>query len=572
MKKLILGVLATMMLAIPTETHAQGFLKKLKQKAEKAMNNVVGMDEEPQAEIVVNEENAGKQPTATDRVPKLRQTSFVWDGQVAPSKASTVQQLLNELPALPTVEQIASPDDAVRQAYYNRLSSISMRVEELDEQWTCSDEEMLALRDKLYKDLADTWGISHADMKRLEDPNCPETEKARIEEKIKQSVLGGLSEERIANMVPKDYESKMNKNQARLDAIEKEMTALEKKEKKGTLTDADRLRMQELGQEAMAIQQDMMSGVDMEAINMLGNIGKKEQALAEKWNPNATRMEQRLKAYSDKAAALHNSEAGIVQDCNEIAEDYEDELRNIYEQIYSETDVDKIHALYDKADAMMKNYRTRAAKIWLKSLNVRLENTKKLMPEAVEIYSEMVNEGLLPECVLRRPQLNVVTQCEDILHEAYADFPQPEALPYQMEAMGLLNDGERILYSECGFAAGFNGGGNLFDDFNRNSQILVYNEKEAAYYKLEAGNRTKLSGDGPFNFFKKIVNVDDAYGNIPLRKGDRVATFSKGRILILHDGTMVNPVAMRRYDDRLEFIVHDVVNDKEDFYQCVYKL
>jgi len=31
-------------------------------------------------------------------------------------------------------------------------------------------------------------------------------------------------------------------------------------------------------------------------------------------------------------------------------------------------------------------------------------------------------------------------------------------------------------------------------------------------------------------------------------------------------------VAFRRYDDRLEFIVHDVVNDKEDFFMCVYKL
>ena len=68
------------------------------------------------------------------------------------------------------------------------------------------------------------------------------------------------------------------------------------------------------------------------------------------------------------------------------------------------------------------------------------------------------------------------------------------------------------------------------------------------------------------------MKVNYEYGEIPLRKGNRVATFSTGRTLTLHDGTMVYPVAFRRHADRLEFIVHDVVNDKEDFYMCVYKL
>lgn len=574
MKTRIVGILAAvlMLAAAPADTHAQGFLKKLKQKAEQAVNKVVGIEEEPPTETVVNEENAGSKPTATDRVPKLRQPSFVWDGQVSPSTASTVQQLLNELPALPSVEQIVNPDDAQRQAYYNRLASISMRVEELDEQWTCSDEEMLALRDQLYKDLAETWGISVEDMKRLEDPNCSEADRARIEEKIKQSVLGGLSEERIANMVPQDFESKSKKYEARLDEIEKEMTALEKKEKKGTLTDTDRARMQELSQEAIAIQQDMMSGVDMEALTMLGNIGQKEQALTQKYSVATMRMEQRLKEFSDKAAALQKSDGKIVMDCNEIAADYEEKLRSLYDQVYRSNSVDTIHALYDQADELMKNYRTRAAKIWLKSLSVRLEQTKKLMPEAAEIYGELVKEGLLPECALRRPQLNVVTSCEDILDEAYADFPQPDVLPYHMEAMGILKAEERVLYPESGFVGGFGGSGNLFDDFKNGSRILVYNEKEQAYYKLEGGSRTKLAGEGPHNFFDAKQKVNYTYGEIPLRKGNRKATFSTGRTLTLHDGTMVYPVAFRRYDDRLEFIVLDRVNDKEDFFMCVYKL
>lgn len=573
MKQKALGIIITaLVLAIPADTCAQGFLKKLKQKAESAVNKVVGLEEEePEPEVVVDEENVGSKPTANDRVPKLRQTTFVWDGQVSPSTANTVQQLLDELPALPTVEQIVSPNDAERQAYYNRLSAISMRVNELDEQWTCSDDEMEGLRNQLYNDLAETYGISVEDMKKLEDPNCSEAEKARIEEKIKQSILGGFDPSSMQAM-GNNMQAKMDKHEARMDEIEKEMTALEKKEKKGTLTDADRARMQQLGQEAQAIQQDIMSGVDMSSLQSLMNISKKQEALTQKYSFSNARMDQRLKAYSDKAAALQKSEEGIVQSCDEIADDYESKLRGLYEQIYNEDDVDKIHALYDQADELMKNYRTRAAKIWLKSLNTRLANTKKLLPEAVAIYGDMVKDGLLPECALRRPQLNVVTACEDILDEAYADFPQPDVLPYHMEAMNILKEEERVYYPESGFVGGFGGSGNLFDDFVNGSKVLVYNQKEEAYYCLEGGNRTRLDGEGPHNLIDAKVKVNYEYGDIPLRKGERVATFSTGRTLTLHDGTMVFPVAFRRHADRLEFIVHDVVNGKEDFYKCTYKL
>ncbi|MBQ2856840.1 MAG: hypothetical protein IJE78_06915, partial [Bacteroidaceae bacterium] len=66
MKQKTLGILAAvlMLAAAPADPPAHGFLKKLKQKAEKAVNKVVGIEEEPQAETVINEENAGKQPTA----------------------------------------------------------------------------------------------------------------------------------------------------------------------------------------------------------------------------------------------------------------------------------------------------------------------------------------------------------------------------------------------------------------------------------------------------------------------------------------------------------------------------
>ena len=62
MKQKTLGILAAvlMLAAAPADTHAQGFLKKLKQKAEKAVNKVVGIEEEPQAETVINKKPRGQ--------------------------------------------------------------------------------------------------------------------------------------------------------------------------------------------------------------------------------------------------------------------------------------------------------------------------------------------------------------------------------------------------------------------------------------------------------------------------------------------------------------------------------
>lgn len=557
MKKIILGALAAaLMLAAPTDLQAQGFLKKLKQKAEKAVNKVAGVEEKESAEGSEEQQESKGTPTATDRIPKLRQTGFIWDGQVTPSKASTVQGLMNELPALPSVEQIANPDPAEREAYYNRLSAISMRVHELDGQWTCSDEEMLAAREQVYKDLAEVLGLTVEEMKRMDDPNVSEAEKLRLEEKMRKHLLGDMDAE--------DLERKIEKNEARLAEIEKESKPYEKKAKAGTLTEPEKKRMEELRQEMMTIMQDMMSGMD----GMM-NVASKAQELNDKYS-----MDKELKAYSDKAEALRKGEEGIVENCLQIADDYEEELKDIYGQIYREEDADKIHALYDRADGLMKNYRTRAAKIWLRSLSVRLENTKKLLPEAEKVYAALAEKGLIPACAARRPLLNVVTCCEDILNEAYADFPQPSVLPYHAEAMNILKENERVMYAESGFGGGFGGSGSsdLFGAFGSGSKILLYNDKEEAYYKLENGSRTRLSGEGPFDFFDAGAKVNNEYGEIPLRKGNRVASFNTGRVLILHDGTYVCPVAMRKYADRIEFIIHSSFNQKEDFYKCTYKL
>lgn len=549
----------------PADAEAQGFLKKMKQKAEKALNKVTGVDEEPKEESAPTNENPmASTPTATDRIPKLRQSTLVWDGEVRPSSASTVQQLLNELPPLPNLEDVVQPDETKREAYYRRLRAIELRVEELDDQWACSDEEMLAAREKIYKEMESFTGLTAAEMKRLEDPNLPEAERTRLEEKVKNHMLGGTDMDALS--------AKAQSKEERLEQIEKEMEALEKKEKKGTLTEADKQRMMELSQEAMAMHQDLMNS----GMGNLMNISKQADAISQNIVGDQAEMNRRLKALSDKITAVGKNEEGVVKSCDQIAAEYEDRLKVIYERVYRSNDVDSIHILYGQADELMKNYRTRAAKIFLHGLQVRLDNTKKLLPEAEAVYKEMADNGMIPQCATRRTPLNLVTRCVDILNEAYAAFPQPEVLPVQVESFSFLKKGERVLYGESGFAGGFSTGtgSGIIEEFIAGSHLLVFNEGDQCYYEIKNGQRRNLGKEEQgWNYYKHEKQPDEVYGDIPLRKGGRKAIYSRDGALTLHDGTTFSPVLMKRYNDRLEFIVPNFDSKSDQQYvKCTYKL
>lgn len=176
---------------IPVEVHGQSFLKKLKQK----VGNVVGTKDDT-AEI--GEEpfvgGDGDQPTRsvtpTDKLQKRRTATATWDEMIAPSRANSPEALLNELPPLPSVESIVYPEETARATYYRKIVAVDMRITELDSIHTCSDEEMIALRDKFYVELADINGITVEEMKSLEDPNLPEAEKERLIEKMKNALVG----------------------------------------------------------------------------------------------------------------------------------------------------------------------------------------------------------------------------------------------------------------------------------------------------------------------------------------------------------------------------------------------
>lgn len=558
---LIVLTAASVLIATPTDAGAQGFLKKLKQKVQKTVG--VEPKEEPAASRADNGPTA--QVSATDILPKLRQSTVVWDGEVQPSRAADARALLDELPALPSASEIANPSDVARTVYYNKLSAIDMRVNELDRQYTCSEQEMAAARENIYKELTDIWGLSVEEMKRLEDPNIPDSERQRLTDKATVHMTGGGSIEDLSN--------KAASHEERVEQLSKELEVIEAKDRKGTLTEADKKRAAEIGKEMMALNQEIMSGMSgiMETAN-------KSAAFSAK----IAKYQNRAAAYVDKVAALRKTEDGVVKNCEQIAKEYESQLEGIYTRIWAESDPVKIHALYDEADRYMKDYRTRAATIYLSGLQLRLDNAKKLMSEAEQLYADMADGALIPQCATKRATLNVVTDCADILNEAYTLFPQPDVLPAKKDKIVFLQDGEHLLLAESGFAGvGFTGGvgsngngGSVVDDFINNSRLLVYNETEHRYYEVSGGRRTKLDGDGPFDFRVKSPKPAEIYGEIPLRGGGRKAVYSRDGSLTLHDGTILYPLVVSRYSDRLEFVILDYSssNASESLVKCTYKL
>ncbi len=563
-------VMAMFLVAMPGESHAQGFLKKLKDKAEDKLMNAIGLgskeEQQPQNEVDMEEtEQAYQQPaSATDKLPKLRQSSVVWDGQVTPSTAADHRALMNELPSLPSAEEMANPTPSVREAYYNKLYSLSLRAKELDDMYTCSEEEMLAAREAMYKEMEGITGLTAEEMVMLEDDNLPASEKERLEQKMMNHVLGGADTDALTNTA--------QKLEPRMKEIEAEVDALSKKAGKGTLTEAEQARLQELNAEMMQLNMEMMG-----SMGGLMNIGAQAAQLTKKLTNN---FEKQLNSYTEKVRAIQ-IDPGSIKDCEQIAKEYEAELRGIYQQIWDEEDAEKVHELYDRADVLMKNYRTRAAQIYRQGLVTKLQNMQKLLPEAEQLYSGMAEDGMIPECSMKRAPLNVVIECIEILESAYSDFPQPEVLPYKVKTIDLgIGKNEYICNGESGYGGSFARGGignsgsggaagvAMEEDFIRNSTLLVYNSEENRYYKISNGVRTRLEGNGPFDYHVPQKRDDSAYGEIPLRGGGRKAVYDRTGTLTLHDGTYCYPIAMQRSGDWLDFIM----NDSGKFEVCSYKL
>ena len=192
MKKILMMV-AAMMLLSTTETNAQGFLNKLKQKALQAAK---GQSEEAEEAETPKVESGDASNLAiaqgSDIIPKRRTSTVTWDGVLTPSTASTAEALMNELPPLPSAEKMAKSTMEERDAYAQKIAAVVVRADQLQrEQSGCSDAEMEALRQKWEGKIQNQFGLTKAELAILNDENAPESKKKPIKDKVMAKVLGG---------------------------------------------------------------------------------------------------------------------------------------------------------------------------------------------------------------------------------------------------------------------------------------------------------------------------------------------------------------------------------------------
>lgn len=517
---------------LPTAGHSQGFMKKLKQKVE----NAVGISEstdiaEDQTQADDNHDGNSdgnkpiQRPTPSDKLQKLRTATATWDEAVTPSKASSIEALLKELPPLPSVDEMANPNAAARETYYRKIVAVTTRVRELDKQYTCSNEEMIAFRENMYASTAKKLGITEAELRALENDMTSEAEKERITQKIVSNTIGDMS------------------------SLEAMAVDIEKREAAagGELSDQDRLAI--LAEHGNAME-DL--GALMEKSSSLSSIQS---------GSGDAELDQRLAELMQKQM---EGPPNPLINYNKILGKNADIIKSLYARLCNTDDPAEIEQIYTEADELAKRARREAAVTWRKYLAEQIELNRGLYPQSMSLQADMVKAGMIPACAEKRASLNIVTICANLLDQAYRDFPEPEFSPVCKETIMKFPKSERMMRAESGYATSVDG-------FLSGSVIWTIDEENGTEYIYENGKKREMDTKGRQAIKQqqqKREDYDPPYGTWTSQSGKWTATYSLDGALTLHDGSTFYPSALKKEGNRLIW----VEVSGENVEKCVYKL
>ncbi|MBR4275494.1 MAG: hypothetical protein IKQ32_00825 [Prevotella sp.] len=533
MKKMMF-MLAALLMFSTADADAQGFLKKLKQKAQQAVLGNQATSENVEEQQVENDEPADPSNLAvaqgSDIVPKRKTATITWDGTVTPSSASSASALMAELPALPSAEKMARSTMEERDAYTQKIAAVLARVEQLlSNEKGCSDAEMEALRLKWENKIKDMFGLTKDEMAILNDENAPESKKKPIQDKVMAKIMGG------------------NVDQAEMARFEK---------------------MSEKEQEAYIRQHPEFIQKMQEMAMNAGNFAN-----------NVKQMTAALNGYESKIGKLVQDYAKAIEreenhSYDGIARKYESKLKKIYGQICDIDDATQIDNLYAEADELLYNYRFEAAKEYRASLQRKIDEAKKFAVEYTRLTRKVVDSGDLPECAIGRTDLNTVIMVGNILDEAYKELPKLESSPVCETTIYELQEGWSFAPWEC---RGYIGGVSDFRTPGGSWPLLAQNDETNEYGVLENGKFRKISEDELNSINKKADqrlkkggNMDKTppYGVYKSRSGKRMVEYSKSGEIIINGMTTYTPSAFTSCPDRLEWI--NIKGGK--IVKCIYKL
>lgn len=482
---------------LPTAGHSQGFMKKLKQKVE----NAVGISEstdiaEDQTQADDNHDGNSdgnkpiQRPTPSDKLQKLRTATATWDEAVTPSKASSIEALLKELPPLPSVDEMANPNAAARETYYRKIVAVTTRVRELDKQYTCSNEEMIAFRENMYASTAKKLGITEAELRALENDMTSEAEKERITQKIVSNTIGDMS------------------------SLEAMAVDIEKREAAagGELSDQDRLAI--LAEHGNAME-DL--GALMEKSSSLSSIQS---------GSGDAELDQRLAELMQKQM---EGPPNPLINYNKILGKNAAVLKNLYARLCN-------------TDELAKRARREAAVTWRKYLAEQIELNRGLYPQSMSLQADLVKAGMIPACAEKRASLNIVTICANFLDQAYSEFPEPEFTPVCKENIMKFPKNERMMRAESGYATSVDG-------FLSGSVIWTIDEENGKKREMDTKGRQAIKQQQ-----QKREDYDPPYGTWTSQSGKWTATYSRDGALTLHDGSTFYPSALKKEGNRLIWV------------------
>ena len=534
--KRIMFMLAALLMLSTADTNAQGFLKKLKQKAQTAVSSITGTENEDSEEQQDADSDEPADPSnlavaqGSDIVPKRKTSTITWDGTITPSKASTASALMKELPALPSAEKMARSTMEERDAYTQKIAAVTLRAEQLQKgSDECSDAEMEAQRQKWENKIQDMFGLTKEEFAILNDENASEAKKEPIRQKMLSKIMGtdgaDMAEmKRFEQMTEKEQEAYIK---AHPDFMQK---------------------MMKIGQNA-------------------GNFAKK-----------ANQMTAAINSYAAKMGKLTQDYVKVIEreeqhSYDGIGRKYNGKLQKLYTQICDIDDVSQIDKLYSEADELLYKYRLEAAKEYRASLQRQIAEAKKFAAEYTRLTQEVIDSGDLPECAVGRMDLNAVIMVGNLLDEAYKELPELDAQPVCMETLYSLPKGWSFGVWEC---RGFMG---AVDGFKAGSSwpLLADNRTgdHAEYAVVENGNFRKISESELEKInkqadqrLKSASKNNPPYGTYKSRSGLRVVEYSKTGELIVNGMTTFSPIAFTSNSNTLEWIILS----EGDIVKCTYKL
>ena len=536
MKK-VLFLLAVVLMSGATDSNAQGFLKKLKQKAQTAVSSIKGTDNVENKDQQYADSDEAVNPSnivvaqGDDIVPKRKTSTITWDGIITPSTASTAAALMKELPALPSAEKMARCSMEERGAYTQKIAAVVARAEQLQKSTNgCSDAEMEALRQKWENKIQDMFGLTKEEFAILNDENASEAKKEPIRQKMLTKIMGNDGAD-MAEM--QRFEKKSEEQEAYIKAHPEFMQ-----------------KMMKMGQNA-------------------GNFAKKANLMNAALNGYMAKLGKLAMDYSKTIEREEN------HSYEGIARKYNTKLQKLYAQICDIDDASQIDKLYAEADELLYEYRLEAAKEYRESLQRQIVEVKKFASEYARLSQEVIDSGDLPECAVGRMDLNAVIMVGNLLDEAYKELPELEAQPVCMETIYSLPQDWSFGLWEC---RGFIG---AVDGFKAGANWPLLAEKalgdEREYGVVENGKFRKISEDELKSINKQAdlrqKNTDKTrqkppYGTYKSRSGQRMVEYSKTGELIVNGMTSFAPIAFTAKSNLLEWII---LSDR-NIVKCTYKL